>query len=119
MLATNTSSIPVTSLASAAARPENVVGMHFFNPPPLMKLLEVIRGRPDAASARSRVARATGEAMGKRVILAADGPGFLVNRCGRPFYAEALRLLQERVATPSRSTASAASAAASGWARSS
>jgi 3-hydroxybutyryl-CoA dehydrogenase len=99
VLATNTSSIPVTSLASSAARPENVVGMHFFNPPPLMELLEVIRAAQSSERAVD-VARAAGEAMGKRVILAADGPGFLVNRCGRPFYAEALRLVQERVATP-------------------
>jgi 3-hydroxybutyryl-CoA dehydrogenase len=98
VLATNTSSIPVTSLAGAAERPENVVGMHFFNPPPLMKLLEVIRA--DQTGDRAlELAAATGEAMGKQVILAADGPGFLVNRCGRPFGAEALRLLQERVAS--------------------
>jgi 3-hydroxybutyryl-CoA dehydrogenase len=98
VLATNTSSIPVTSLAGAAERPENVVGMHFFNPPPLMKLLEVIRA--DQTGDRAlELATATGEAMGKQVILAADGPGFLVNRCGRPFAAEALRLLQERVAS--------------------
>ena len=57
--------------------------------------------------------------MGKEVIVAADGPGFLVNRCGRPFNGEGLRLLQERVATHEQSTASAVSAAASGWARSS
>jgi 3-hydroxybutyryl-CoA dehydrogenase len=98
VLATNTSSIPVTSLAGAAVRPENVVGMHFFNPPPLMKLLEVIRADQTGAAALE-VARATGEAMGKQVIVAADGPGFLVNRCGRPFAGEALRLLQERVAS--------------------
>jgi len=98
VLATNTSSIPVTSLAGAAARPENVVGMHFFNPPPLMALLEVIRADQTGERALD-LARETGEAMGKQVILAADGPGFLVNRCGRPFGAEALRLLQERLAT--------------------
>jgi 3-hydroxybutyryl-CoA dehydrogenase len=98
VLATNTSSIPVTSLAGAAARPENVVGMHFFNPPPLMELLEVIRA--DQTSDRGlELARTAGEAMGKRVILAADGPGFLVNRCGRPFAGEGLRLLGERLAT--------------------
>jgi len=97
ILATNTSSIPVTSLGTAAARPENVVGMHFFNPAPLMRLLEVVRGEDTGARALE-VAGAVGEAMGKRVIVAADGPGFLVNRCGRPFGAEALRLLQERVA---------------------
>jgi 3-hydroxybutyryl-CoA dehydrogenase len=98
VLATNTSSIPVTSLAGAAARPEHVVGMHFFNPPPLMKLLEVIAAEQTGERALE-VARAAGEAMGKRVIVATDGPGFLVNRCGRPFGAEALRLLSERVAT--------------------
>ena len=98
VLATNTSSIPVTSLAGASERPENVVGMHFFNPPPLMKLVEVIRADQTGERALA-VARAAGEAMGKQVILAADGPGFLVNRCGRPFGGEALRLLQERIAS--------------------
>ncbi len=98
VLATNTSSIPVTALASAAERPENVVGMHFFNPPPLMRLLEVIRA--DQTGDRAvEIAREVGAAMGKDVILAADGPGFLVNRCGRPFYTEALRCLQERIAS--------------------
>jgi len=99
VLATNTSSIPITSLAGAAARPENVLGMHFFNPPPLMKLLEVIPADQTGEHALS-VARTTGEAMGKRVIVVTDGPGFLVNRCGRPFSAEALRIVQEGIATP-------------------
>jgi 3-hydroxybutyryl-CoA dehydrogenase len=98
VLATNTSSIPVTSLASAAAHPENVVGMHFFNPPPLMPLLEVIRA-DQSADAVVELALKVGRAMGKEVIVAADGPGFLVNRCGRPFSGEGLRLLQEGVAT--------------------
>ena len=98
VLATNTSSIPVTALASAAERPQNVVGMHFFNPPPLMRLLEVIRA--DQTGERAvELACEVGAAMGKEVILAADGPGFLVNRCGRPFYTEALRCLQERLAS--------------------
>src|SRR3954451_18404205 len=98
VLATNTSSIPVTQLASAAAKPENVVGLHFFNPAPLMKLVELIAALQTGEHALA-VARATGEAMGKRVIAASDGPGFLVNRCGRPFGSEALRILQERLAT--------------------
>jgi 3-hydroxybutyryl-CoA dehydrogenase len=98
VLATNTSSIPVTSLASAAARPERVVGMHFFNPPPLMPLLEVIRA-DQSSDAVVELAVRVGAAMGKEVIVAADGPGFLVNRCGRPFNGEGLRLLQERVAS--------------------
>jgi 3-hydroxybutyryl-CoA dehydrogenase len=97
VLATNTSSILVSSLAGAAAQPENVVGMHFFNPPPLMRLLEVIAAEQTGERA-IELARAVGEKMGKRVIVAGDGPGFLVNRCGRPFGGEALRLLQERVA---------------------
>jgi 3-hydroxybutyryl-CoA dehydrogenase len=97
VLASNTSSIPITSIASAAERPENVVGMHFFNPPPLMKLIEVIAA--DQSGERAlQTARAACEAMGNQVIDAIDGPGFLVNRCGRPYYAEALRLLQERTA---------------------
>jgi len=98
ILATNTSSIPVTSLASAAESPENVVGMHFFNPPPLMRLLEVIRAYQTGERALD-VALEVGAAMGKETIVASDGPGFLVNRCGRPFYTEALRSLQERLAT--------------------
>jgi 3-hydroxybutyryl-CoA dehydrogenase len=97
VLATNTSSIPVTSLASAARCPENVVGMHFFNPPPLMQLLEVIRA-DQTGDAALALACEVGRTMGKRVILAADGPGFLVNRCGRPYGAEALGILQEGIA---------------------
>ena len=89
--------------------------MHFFNPAPVMRLLEVVAGEQCGEQALA-LARATGDAMGKRVILAADGPGFLVNRCNRPFGLEALRLLSERVATSSRSTGSCASAADFGWA---
>src|SRR3954453_14053030 len=97
VLATNTSSILVSSLAGAAARPENVVGMHFFNPPPLMRLVGVIAAAQTGERA-IEMAKVVADAMGKRAIVASDGPGFLVNRCGRPFGAEALRLLQERVA---------------------
>ena len=98
VLATNTSSLLVTAIAAAAKHPERVVGMHFFNPAPVMRLLEVVAGEQSGDAALS-VARATGEAMGKHVIDAADGPGFLVNRCNRPFGLEALRLVQERVAS--------------------
>jgi 3-hydroxybutyryl-CoA dehydrogenase len=97
VLASNTSSIPITAIASAASDPARVVGMHFFNPAPIMALVEVIAGIDSAPDALD-VARATGRAMGKRVIDATDGPGFLVNRCNRPFGLEALKLLQERVA---------------------
>ncbi len=97
VLATNTSSLPVTAIAAGARRPERVVGMHFFNPAPVMALLEVIAGVRSGESALA-LARATGEAMGKTVIDASDGPGFLVNRCNRPFGLEALRLLSEQIA---------------------
>ncbi|HXB65973.1 MAG TPA: 3-hydroxyacyl-CoA dehydrogenase NAD-binding domain-containing protein [Solirubrobacteraceae bacterium] len=97
VLATNTSSLPVTGIAAAATHPERVVGMHFFNPAPLMRLVEVIAGIRSGEQALA-LADATGRAMGKTVIRAADGPGFLVNRCNRPFGLEALRLLGERVA---------------------
>lgn len=101
VLATNTSSIPVTRIAGAAEVPENVVGMHFFNPAPLMKLVEVIRALQTGDRA-VEVAHAVGEAMGKQVIDASDSPGFLVNRCGRPFYSEAMRIVQERIAPHDR-----------------
>src|SRR2546423_4138715 len=97
VLATNTSSLPVTAIAAAASNPTRVVGMHFFNPAPVMRLLEVVAGEQSAEHALG-LAHATGEAMGKTVIRASDGPGFLVNRCNRPFGLEALRLLQERLA---------------------
>jgi 3-hydroxybutyryl-CoA dehydrogenase len=97
VLATNTSSLLVTAVATAAERPERVVGMHFFNPPPVMRLLEVVAGEQSSDAALA-LARAAGEAMGKHVIVAVDGPGFLVNRCNRPFGLEALKLLQEGMA---------------------
>lgn len=97
VLASNTSSLPITAVAAGATHPERVVGMHFFNPAPLMRLLEVIAGLLSDERALA-IAQATGLAMGKDVIRAADVPGFIVNRCNRPFGLEALRLLQERVA---------------------
>ena len=99
VLASNTSSIPITAIAGAVTRnPERVVGMHFFNPAPLMRLLEVVAGGDSGEAALAR-ARALGAAMGKVVIDAADGPGFLVNRANRPFGLEALRCVTERIAT--------------------
>jgi 3-hydroxybutyryl-CoA dehydrogenase len=97
VLATNTSSLLVTAIASGASHPERVVGMHFFNPAPLMRLLEVVAGVESSPGALA-IATATGEAMGKTVIRAKDGPGFIVNRCNRPFGLEGLRLLQEQIA---------------------
>src|SRR3954469_26056276 len=97
VLASNTSSIPITAIARAAADPSRVVGLHFFNPAPLMPLVEVIAGLESSEEALA-VARAAGEAMGRPVIDATDGPCFLVNRTNRPVGLEALRLLQERLA---------------------
>jgi 3-hydroxybutyryl-CoA dehydrogenase len=97
VLASNTSSLLVTALGPAASHPERVVGMHFFNPAPLMALLEVVAGEQSSERALA-LAHATGLAMGKTVIRANDGPGFLVNRCNRPFGLESLRLMQERIA---------------------
>jgi 3-hydroxybutyryl-CoA dehydrogenase len=97
VLASNTSSLPIAAIAAGATHPERVVGMHFFNPAPLMRLLEVIAGVLSGQRALA-LADATGVAMGKDVIRASDGPGFIVNRCNRPFGLEALRLLQERIA---------------------
>jgi 3-hydroxybutyryl-CoA dehydrogenase len=97
VLASNTSSLPITAIAAAVPGPERVVGMHFFNPAPLMRLLEIVAGA--LSDDRSlALADATGRAMGKHTIRASDGPGFLVNRCNRPFGLEALRLLAERIA---------------------
>src|SRR5690242_7592927 len=98
VLASNTSSLLVTAIAAHVPHPERVVGMHFFNPPPVMRLLEVVAGEESSDEALA-TARAAGEAMGKHVIDAVDGPGFLVNRCNRPFGLEALNLLRERIAS--------------------
>ena len=119
VLASNTSSLLVTAIAAPVPAPERVVGMHFFNPPPVMRLLEVVAGEQSGERALA-VARATGEAMGKQVILASDGPGFLVNRCNRPFGLEALRLWQESDRRLRRDRPHLPPAAAAfGWARSS
>lgn len=97
VLASNTSSIPITAMAPSAADPSKVVGMHFFNPPPVMRLLEVVAGMDSSEDALA-LARATGAAMGREVIDAADVTGFLVNRCNRPFGLEALRTVETRQA---------------------
>jgi 3-hydroxybutyryl-CoA dehydrogenase len=98
VLATNTSSLSVTEIAAGVTGPERVVGMHFFNPAPVMKLVEVVAGERSGEAALEAT-RELGRAMGRHVIDAADGPGFLVNRCGRPFGLEALRLVQEGLAS--------------------
>ena len=99
VLATNTSSISVTALASGLQHPGRLVGMHFFNPVPLMKLVEVVSGlHTDEAVAEAVFELA--RQWGKTPVHARSTPGFIVNRIARPFYAETLALLQEQAATP-------------------
>jgi 3-hydroxybutyryl-CoA dehydrogenase len=99
VLATNTSSISVTAIANGLRHPGRLVGMHFFNPVPLMKLVEVVSGlATDAVVADAVFALA--RAWGKVPVHARSTPGFIVNRIARPYYAEALQLLLERAAEP-------------------
>lgn len=99
VLATNTSSLSVTAIAAACQHPERVIGFHFFNPVPLMKIVEVIPGLRTAEDVTQRV-NALGTAMGHFTAQATDTPGFLVNHAGRAFGTEALRILGESVADP-------------------
>ena len=99
VLATNTSSISVTAIAGGLKRPGRVVGMHFFNPVPLMKLVEVVSGLQTEPAVAEAVFD-LGRAWGKVPVHARSTPGFIVNRIARPFYAETLALLQEQAATP-------------------
>jgi 3-hydroxybutyryl-CoA dehydrogenase len=101
VLATNTSSISVTAIANGMQHPQRMVGMHFFNPVPLMKLVEVVSGAETSADVAQAIA-ALAKAWGKTSVLAASTPGFIVNRIARPFYAEALQLLQEQAGTPAQ-----------------
>lgn len=99
ILATNTSSLSVTSIARDLARPERMAGMHFFNPAPVMKLVEVISGVATDAGVAADVFD-TAQAWGKIAVHAKSTPGFIVNRVARPYYAEALRLYEEQLADP-------------------
>lgn len=98
ILATNTSSLAVTEIGALTRRQEQVVGMHFFNPVPLMPLVEVIRGHRSSQEAAA-VAADLARRLGKTPVQARDTPGFIVNRVARPFYAEAFRLVAEGVAS--------------------
>jgi 3-hydroxybutyryl-CoA dehydrogenase len=97
ILASNTSSLSITALAAGLAHPTRVVGMHFFNPAPVMPLVEVVSGLATAPAVAETI-HATAAAWGKLPVYAKSTPGFIVNRCARPFYAEALRLLAGRAA---------------------
>ncbi|HEY6636254.1 MAG TPA: 3-hydroxyacyl-CoA dehydrogenase NAD-binding domain-containing protein [Solirubrobacterales bacterium] len=97
VLATNTSSLSVTAIAAAVAEPQRIVGMHFFNPPALMELVEIVAGDESGEAALER-ATDVGSGMGRTPIRARDSVGFVANRCVRPFFLEPLRMLGEGVA---------------------
>jgi len=99
ILASNTSSLSITALGTGLSHPARMVGMHFFNPVPLMPLVEVVSGLATDPEVAARIF-ATAAAWGKTPVHAASTPGFIVNRCARPFYGEALRLLHEGAAAP-------------------
>jgi 3-hydroxybutyryl-CoA dehydrogenase len=97
ILASNTSSLPVTAIAAEVPRPQRVVGMHFFNPPALMKLVEVV-ATADSSEGALAATTAVGTRMGRTPIRAKDSPGFIANRLARPFTLESLRMLAEGIA---------------------
>jgi 3-hydroxybutyryl-CoA dehydrogenase len=99
ILASNTSSIPIATLAAATKRPDRVLGMHFMNPVPLMVLVEVIRGS-QTSDASMRVAFDLCKALGKTAVESADRPGFIANRVLMPMINEAIYAVHERVGTP-------------------
>jgi 3-hydroxybutyryl-CoA dehydrogenase len=99
ILASNTSSISVSALARDMVRPQRLVGMHFFNPVPQMRLVEVVSGVHTSPAVRQSISELA-EAWGKVPVQAQSTPGFIVNRIARPYYAETLALLQERAAEP-------------------
>jgi 3-hydroxybutyryl-CoA dehydrogenase len=97
ILATNTSSLSITAIARASLRPERVIGIHFFNPPTVLPLVEIVPGL--ATSDRvTEASRQLVEEWGKKPVIASDTPGFIVNRIARPFYGEALRIYEEGIA---------------------
>lgn len=97
VLASNTSSLPIAGLAKSLVHPRRFVGMHFFNPPAAMKLVEIVAG-PVSDPAAIATVTAVAKAWGKVAVPVADVPGFIVNRVARPFYAEAFTALQEQAA---------------------
>jgi 3-hydroxybutyryl-CoA dehydrogenase len=97
ILASNTSSLSITALAGQLPHPERFAGMHFFNPAPLMKLVEVVRA-PQTSVATIDLLMNLSKTMGKTPVLCKDAPGFIVNHVARPYYLEALRLLEQGLA---------------------
>lgn len=97
VFASNTSSLSISALAAEISHPERVAGLHFFNPAPLMKLVEVVRGAQTSEAVVAQLVSLT-EALGKVPVVCRDSPGFVVNRVARPYYIEALRLAEEGLA---------------------
>jgi 3-hydroxybutyryl-CoA dehydrogenase len=97
LLASNTSSLSITSIASTCKNPERILGIHFFNPATLMPLVEIIPGLATASEIINPVKELITQ-WGKTVVVAKDTPGFIVNRVARPFYSEALRIADEQIA---------------------
>lgn len=97
ILATNTSSLSIASISASCSKPERVIGIHFFNPAPLMPLVEIIPA-VQTSGATLVEARNLIDSWGKTTVSAKDTPGFIVNRVARPFYGEALRILEEGIA---------------------
>lgn len=97
ILASNTSSIPITQIAAKVPGPQRFLGIHFFNPAPVMKLVEIISG-VETDPALALFCKSFIEGLGKTCVMAADAPGFIVNRVARHYYVEGLKLAEERVA---------------------
>jgi len=96
ILASNTSSIPITQIAAAIPHPERVLGIHFFNPAPLMKLVEIIAGIATSEAIAALCFELISK-MGKTCVMAKDAPGFIVNRVARHYYVESLKALEEQI----------------------
>jgi 3-hydroxybutyryl-CoA dehydrogenase len=97
ILATNTSSLSITAIARASLRPERVLGIHFFNPPAVLPLVEIVPGLATSQEVTD-ASRSLMEEWGRKPVVASDTPGFIVNRIARPFYGEALRIYEEGIA---------------------
>lgn len=94
ILTTNTSSIPITQIASGISSADRIAGLHFFNPAPVMKLVEVIKG-VETSNETIDLLKSFSEKLGKTAVVAKDSPGFIVNRVARHYYVEALKMLEE------------------------
>lgn len=98
IIASNTSSLSVTTLAKSITRPERFAGMHFFNPPAIMKLVEIVRAEKTSEQTIAQLSSMALQ-LGKHAVICKDAPGFIVNRVARPYYLEALRMLEQEKAT--------------------